>query len=168
MKILHLIHHIVLGPSEYAHQTYPKVKQHHERFLKAIEIICRVALIGFAAYCAPVPFAISFSVGVVIGAGYALLAHHRKLNWTAVSNVMPACAQNFMEFLSQTKFPASVARIVTAVFIGAHIRHDPVFFVPFCSVFLGFGVGKDIVLGSVSLTGRTFTTPVPHKASCCS
>lgn len=168
MKVVDYVSSTLFGPSEANKNKYPNAEKYHRHFLQAVEITCRIALAAFAAFVAPIPFAISASIGACLGAGYALLVLLKKFHWTSVQNIMPACAQNFMEYLSGTKFPAVVARIVTAVFIGAHIYHDPKFFVPFCGVFLGFWIGKEVVHGCANLLGRGYKKFSPEPCGeCC-
>lgn len=122
-------------------------------WIKKVDRICRVALAAFAAALAPALFVKAFSAGVVGGAVYTAVrtAQHKSLFPAGESK--PVCAQGYMDFLSGMRFPPIVGSLATATFIGAHMRHDPVFYVPFCSFFVGFWIGRD----SVSLAGHVFS-----------
>lgn len=72
MKIVDHINNTVFGPNEQDLIKYPRAEIHHQRFLQVVEVSCRVGLIGFAAFRAPIPFAIAFSVGGVLGGAYSL------------------------------------------------------------------------------------------------
>jgi hypothetical protein len=62
-----------------------------------------------------------------------------------------------MEFLTGMRFPPLVGSLATATFIGAHMRHDPSFYVPFCGAFLGFWIGREFVTEIRDMAGHAYT-----------
>lgn len=143
------------------------------RLSQAVELVCRVALGVMAALAAPVPFAISFGIGAAAGVTYTVIQKLSKGKLSENADARPACAQGFMEYLSGTKFPAVVVQVVTAIFIGAHIHHQPGFYVPFCGVFVGFWTGKQASAGAQALSHkmvewlRPSKSEPPPKPCCC-
>jgi hypothetical protein len=115
-----------------------------------LDTICRIALGVFAALCAPITFAITFGAGLIAGAVYAFTKISQNQPMYPDGQNKPVCAQGYMEFLSGMKFPPAVATVATAAFIAAHTRHDPLFYVPFCGLFLGFWLGRQSVILSQS------------------
>lgn len=112
-------------------------------------MVCRVAVAAFALYMNAVYFAVSFGCGLLFGVAYALWSQQ-----SGQANGKPVCATGFMEFLSGMRWPAAASMISTALFIVSHLRHDPLFFVPFCGFFSGvwagrelYAIGHDIVQG---------------------
>lgn len=125
-------------------------------FVKALELVCRVAIAIFAAIIQPIMFAISFTVGSAIGIGYALyLKLFKKDNQQGDSQ--PVCAQGFMEYLSGMKYPAGISTVVTGVFIAEHVVHNPCFYVPFAGFFVGIWAGTQATLGACTLAGHVAT-----------
>lgn len=126
----------------------------YSKLSKAVELVCRIALGIMAAVIAPVYFATSFVIGAAGGVVYTALQKIYKDKLAENADARPACAQGFMEYLSGTKFPAVVIQVVTAVFIGAHIQHQPGFYVPFTGVFVGFWSAKQASAGIEALAHK--------------
>ncbi len=108
---------------------------------KTIDMICRIALGILSAWIAPQAFAVSLLIGIVGGILYTFAARKYAELALPTGDSKPVCAQGYMDFLSQVRFPPAIASIATTAFIATHIRHDPFFFIPFCGFFLGFGLG---------------------------
>lgn len=142
-------------------------------WLKKVDLICRIALGALAALLAPVPFSISFSLGLVIGTVYAAERYLRKKPMFPEGESKPVCAQGYMDFLSGMRFPPIIGSLATATFIGAHMRHDPVFYVPFCGLFIGLWTGRESVTLLKDLSGRAYsyfhpkTNMVQQPKKCC-
>lgn len=114
-------------------------------WLKRIDLICRVALGTFAALLAPWPFAASAGVGMALAAAYAIISRIDKRWLFPLGDNRPVCAQGYMDFLTGVRFPPLIGALATAAFIAAHMRHDPLFYVPFCGICLGFWAGRNVV-----------------------
>ena len=112
---------------------------------KTVDLICRLALGAFAAIIAPVSFGISLGLGLLFGSVYAITRIKQNLPMFPEGESKPVCAQGYMDFLSGMRFPPLVGTLATAAFIAAHTRHDPVFYVPFCGLFIGFWTGRETV-----------------------
>lgn len=140
-------------------------------WLKRIELVCRVALGVFAAYIAPLYFAISFSIGILIGAAYQIVVAIKNKTLLGAGEARPVCAQGFMEYLSGMKFAPEIAAVVTAVFIGDHVHHRPGFYVPFCGVFVGFWGGTQLTSALIGMGNRAASwikaKPAPAPSGCC-
>jgi len=127
------------------------------KWLKNVDIICRVALGIFAAWLAPLTFSVAFGLGALIGASYAIERYFREQPMFPNGESKPVCAQGYMDFLTGMRFPPVVSSLATATFIGAHMRHDPQFYVPFCAVFLGFWVGRESASLIRDMAGRSYS-----------
>lgn len=121
-------------------------------WLKTVDLVCRVAIGLFAAFQAPISFAFSLSLGLLIGAAYAITRLYQNKPLFPEGQGKPVCAQGYMEFLSGMRFPPHIGSVATTAFIAAHMRHDPQFYVPFCGLFLGFCLGIE----SATLAYRRF------------
>lgn len=135
-------------------------------WLKKVDLICRIALGVFAAVIAPAPFACSIGIGFIGGMAYAItrLCQHKPL--FAAGESKPVCAQGYMDYLSGMRFPPVVGSLATASFIGAHMRHDPQFYVPFCGLFIGLWLGRQSAGIANDLAGRAFTYPTQCQQGC--
>lgn len=134
--------------------TFPSVIP--ERWMSKVDMICRLAIGIFSYVISPLYFSFAFVLGAALGAGYALSRYWQSKPLAGPDSNMPICAQGFMTFLSKRKFSIEINTVVTALFIGAHVRHDPTFFVPFTALFLGFWVGNECSDLLRDLGGRTF------------
>jgi len=121
-------------------------KEKPNPFLKKIDILCRVTIGVVGAIIAPFYLFVSLSVGTVIGAGYAAVRIYQKKTLFPEGESKPVCAQGYMDFLSGMRFPAFVGTLATTAFIVDHMRHSPGFHVAFCGSFLGFGIGREVVV----------------------
>jgi hypothetical protein len=130
----------ILAPSN---STCCSVPEKTSKWQKTVDMICRVAISIFAAIYAPLPFFVSLSIGAVGGATYAATRLYQKKTMFPDGESKPVCAQGYMDFLSGMRFPPLVGTLATATFIAAHIRHDPLFYAPFCGLFIGFWLGRD-------------------------
>jgi hypothetical protein len=125
-------------------------------WVKTVDLVCRIALAAFSAWIAPIFFGLSFGIGTILGCGYALITFYRNKTLSDLGEAKPICAQGFMNYLSGLRYPAVINSVVTAVFIGAHVRHDPLFFVPFVGLFVGVWVGSSAITITRDLQGRVF------------
>lgn len=132
--------------------------------LKNVDIVCRIAIGIFGTFIAPAPLLISFGIGVIGGSVYAATRHIQNKPMYPNGQSKPVCAQGYMDFLSGMRFPPVVGTIATTAFIGAHMRHDPQFYAPFCGFFLGFWIGRESVTFCHDLAGRLKPAP---RGSCC-
>lgn len=112
--------------------------------LKLIDRVCKIAIALFAFYLSPITYAATCTLGLTVGLGVGLYRQFKELAPLPEGEGRPICAQGYMDFLSGIRFPSEMSNIATAVFIGACIRHDPVFYIPFSGFFLGFGAGHEI------------------------
>lgn len=126
-------------------------------WVKTVDLICRVALTAFGAAIAPLFFGVALGVGVFLGTVYAIVRYTQHKPLLEQDDSKPICAQGFMNYLSGMRFPPVVNSVVTAAFIGAHIRHDPQFFVPFVGLFVGIWIGRDGAEMVRDLGGRFFS-----------
>lgn len=110
---------------------------------KVVDLICRLAIGVFCAVLSPLAFAASFGLGIALGATYAISRICQNKPMFPDGQSKPVCAQGYMDFLSGMRFPPTVGTLATTAFIGAHMRHDPQFYVPFCGLFLGFWIGRE-------------------------
>lgn len=124
-------------------------------WLKRIDRICRIAIGIFAVWMAPIPFSIALGVGILAGGGYALACHLKNKPMFPSGDSKPVCAQGYMDFLSGMRFPPEIGTLATAAFIGAHMRHDPQFYAPFCGLFLGLWIGREGFGVAKNLGGRS-------------
>lgn len=108
--------------------------------VEGLDRICRIALAVFALCVNSSLFFTSFTAGLSAAIVYDLLHPSQKS-----STLLPVCGQGYMEFLSKRSYPKWTVHVVTTAFIGAHIRHDPLFFVPFCGAFVGVWAGGEVV-----------------------
>ncbi len=145
-------------------------------WLKIIDRICRVAIGIFAAWIAPMHFGVSLGLGIIVGGGYAFSCSWLKKPLFPAGESKPVCAQGYMDFLSGMRFPSEIGTVATATFIGAHMRHDPQFYVPFCGLFLGLWIGREAVGIVKDLGGRLISAialppsqqkPVSSTGCCC-
>jgi hypothetical protein len=143
-------------------------------WVKKVEVVCRIALGIFAAWLAPTPFAISFAIGVTFGAAYAIERFSRHQPMFPNGESKPVCAVGYMDFLTGMRFPPLVGSLATATFMGAHMRHDPQFYVPFCGALLGFWVGREATSAVRDMGGRAISflntskdAVKTNKPSCC-
>lgn len=136
----------------------PENMQPPSPWLKSVDLICRIAIGVFGAILAPLHFAVSFALGSIIGGGYAIIKWIRSESVPQNGTSKPICAQGYMDFLSGMRFPPLINTLATASFIGAHLRHDPLFYVPFSGLFLGFWIGKD----SMALTREMSSRVISH------
>lgn len=141
---------------------------------KTVDVICRIAIGAFAALYAPLPFLVSLSIGIAGGASYAGTRLYQKKTMFPDGESKPVCAQGYMDFLSGMRFPPLIGTLATATFIAAHTRHDPLFYAPFCGLFIGFWLGRDGVRYGKDLASYTVTRfqpkvdfVEPKKACCC-
>lgn len=126
-------------------------------WVKTVDLVCRIALTAFGAVIAPLFFGIAVGVGVLLGASYAIVRYIQDKPLLEQDDAKPICAQGFMNYLSGMRYPPAVNSVVTAAFIGAHIRHDPQFFVPFVGLFVGIWIGRDGTDLVKDLGGRFFS-----------
>ena len=133
-------------------------------WIKQVDTICRIAIAVFAVVIDPVYFAVSFTIGTIAGAAYAASRYIQHKVMYPEGKSKPVCAQGYMDFLAGMRFPPPIGTLATAEFIGAHMRHDPKFYVPFCGLFLGFFVGRESVSIGKDLGGRLFNKV---EAPCC-
>lgn len=115
-----------------------------------LDTICRIALGIFAAAYAPVPFAVTLGIGLAAGSVYAFTRIRQKQPMYPDGESKPVCAQGYMDFLSGMRFPPAVGTVATAAFIAAHTRHDPLFYAPFCGLFIGFWIGRQSIILQVA------------------
>ena len=135
-------------------------KSEHEEILQMLDKVCRIALAILSAMIFPLLFQISFAVGVLSSIGYFIYTQGCD---TSGGTLRPLCGQGYMEFLSGRAFSPWVAHVVTTLFVAAHIRHDPLFFVPFCGVFVGWWAGEEVALAAQNFGQRaTLWFQVPH------
>ena len=111
-----------------------------------LDTVCRIALGIFAALYAPVPFSLTFGVGLMAGSIYAFTRISQNKPMYPDGESKPVCAQGYMDFLSGMRFPPAVGTVATAAFIAAHTRHDPLFYAPFCGLFIGFWLGRQRII----------------------
>lgn len=111
----------------------------------AISKISRIALLALSYSVAPTITLISFSIGFSAGLAYEMALPVTGDFLPRGGNLMPFCGEGYMEFFSDTKFPESSVRIVSALFIADHIDHSPNFYAPFCGLFVGLFVGRESV-----------------------
>jgi hypothetical protein len=143
------------GYTIFANNLCCEAKVVESEYLNKIEIICRIALGVFATMLSPWTFTISLNIGFTIGAGYSLINYWQNEPISA-SRGKPICAQGYMNFLSGMRFSPLIDSLATTTFIGAHMRHDPQFYVPFCGLFLGLWLGREMVCASKDLGSRLF------------
>lgn len=140
-------------------------------FQKTVDTICRIAIGVFAAAYAPVPFLISMHVGLLAGAVYAISRIYQSKPMLPEGENKPVCAQGYMDFLSGMKFPPPAGTLATAVFIAAHTRHDPLFYSPFCGLFIGFWLGRQGMISARDMAGRVIhqliAPPAVVSHACC-
>jgi hypothetical protein len=127
------------------------------QWVKTVDRICRVTLAAFAAILAPIPFAVSLASGLLAGASYTAVRIYQQKPLFPDGESKPVCAQGYMDFLSGMRFPPLIGSLATATFIGAHMRHDPLFYVPFCGFFVGFWLGRDSINLGKDLTNYAFS-----------
>lgn len=140
-------------------------KQGQEEMLKLLDKVCRIALAVFSAVIFPLFFQISFALGAI--ASMAYFAYTQGSD-ASVGTLKPFCGQGYMEFLSGRAFSPWVAHVVTTVFVAAHIRHDPHFFVPFCGLFVGWWAGEEVATAAFNLGQRAtaWLEAPPANAHC--
>lgn len=134
--------------------------------LELLDKACRIALAIFSAFINPFLFAVSFGIGAVGSLVYVLATSGKG---AGAGNLKPVCGQGYMEFLSGRSYPAWTVHVITTVFVGAHVRHDPKFFVPFCGLFIGIWVGAEVGLGALTLGQRSaewWKAPRPPQQRC--
>lgn len=141
-------------------------------YVKAIELICRIAIAVFALVVQPVLFAISFGIGSAVGAAYAIYLKIKNDPNSLEGDAQPVCAQGFMEYLSGMKYPLGISTAVTGIFIAEHVYHNPCFYVPFAGFFVGLWAGKEATLGACTLAGHAASWfdskgEPKQKPSCC-
>lgn len=125
-------------------------------YLKKIDLVCRIALGAIATIISPSLFAISMGAGLALGVGYAALRYCQQKPLFPAGESKPVCAQGYMDFLSGMRFPPEIGSVATTAFIAAHMRHDPQFFVPFCGLFIGFWLGREMVTAARDLSNYAF------------
>lgn len=130
------------------------------KWQKVVDTICRVAIAAFAAFCAPLPFLTFFGAGLITGTIYASIKIYQKKSMFPDGKSKPVCAQGYMDFLSGMRFPPLIGTLATTGFIAAHTRHDPLFYTPFCGLFIGFWLGRDSVRCGKDLSSYIFKTHV--------
>jgi len=128
--------------------------QKEEKWIANVHVICRIALGIFAAVIAPCSFAISLSAGLIAGTSYACLKLWQNQPFFPRGDSQPICAQGYMDFLTGMRFPPLIGSLGTTAFFGAHLRHDPSFYVPFCGLFIGFWLGNEATVAAKNLSGR--------------
>lgn len=148
------ITHCTIGTQPVNQTSCCNPKTEEFRFQKTLDNICRIAIGVFAAIHAPLPFLVSFQIGLLTGIGYAVYRLYQNKPMLPDGENKPVCAQGYMDFLSGMKFPPPAGTIATAVFIAAHTRHDPAFYVPFCGLFMGFCLGRQGTVFSKDLLGH--------------
>ncbi len=134
-----------------------KKLQAQVELLHMIDAVCRIALAAFAIYLDATVFAYTFTVGALTSLSltwYSLSVHEKSQSDGALK---PFCGQGYMEFMSGKIFPTWATHLVTTAFIGAHMRHDPQFFVPFSGLFLGWGAGCALAEGAWKLSQKVVT-----------
>lgn len=138
-----------------------------QRFLTAVETICKVALSIFAAYVSPLYFSVSALAGILAGMGYAIYKICSK-DPILQGDARPSCAQGFFDYLSGIRCPRLASAVITAVFIAGHMYHSP-FYVAFCGVPIGFFVGSQITIKGWNLGSKVFKKieAPPQRRSCC-
>lgn len=107
---------------------------------KKVSVICRIFLCVIGIAIAPVSFLTSLTLGMIIGTCYLLT----KKDFRDSGDSKPVCAQGYMDFLADMRFPTTAGTIATAVFIAEHLHHNPKFYVPFCGFFLGFWFSRSM------------------------
>lgn len=135
-------------------------------WLKRVDLICRIAIGIFGAYIAPLPLLISFAIGSIVGAVYTATRYLQNKPMYPDGQSKPVCAQGYMDFLSGMRFPPLIGTLATTSFIAAHMRHDPLFYAPFCGLFLGFWIGREGTAVCHTLAGR-FYQPIKPAHACC-
>ncbi len=143
-----------------------KRKLENEAMLRLLDRLCRIALAIFAAIIAPELFAISFGIGVAAAIVHAC-AYPDAIR--SAGNLKPVCGQGYMEFLSGKSFEPWIVHVVTTLFVGAHVRHDPHFFVPFCGLFIGWRGGEEASAMAYHLSKRAvnwYEQPAKPCSSC--
>lgn len=137
-----------------------KKAQDNAQWVQILSQVCRVALAVFAYIVSPLLFTVSFAAGVVSALAYIACTKGGDQN---LGTLRPICGQGYMEFLSGKAFPLWTVYVVTTAFIAAHVRHDPVFFVPFCGLFIGWWAGST----GYSFAHRMVSLPPEPVRSCC-
>ena len=118
-----------------------------KKLLRVIVLVTHVGLGVFAYITCPSSFLLSYGIGKGLGFVCGVLDRYNVIKLTYVDDAAPACAQNFMEYLSGIRFPVLIAKVITVAYIARHIVCDSPFYVPFVGVFLGFKTGR--IAGSV-------------------
>lgn len=133
-------------------------------WLQRVDMICRVAIGVFALIVSPHYFVASFTIGCVVGAVYAVVRHYQNKPMLPEGTSKPVCAQGYLDFLTRMRFPATVGTLATAAFIMEHTRHDPIFYVPFCGLALGFLTGREFV---PIVRQQESAGKLSQKSTCC-
>ena len=136
------------------HQTNQSCcpKPSSDPYLPYVEKICRVVIAVFALAANPVVFAISASIGILLGGGYACYKIYKGEN-IEQGNSRPNCGPGFFNLLGGINPPPILDIAITAWFIKTHLCGNPEF-VAFCGVPLGIYCGSQLVMGCWHLKNR--------------
>lgn len=132
-------------------------KENTSAFTRALNSVCRVSLFVFSMMIAPNLTAPAFQIGAILGAAYEIAKPWIGDPLPRGCRLKPFCGEAHMEFLSDTVYPDWVVRVVTVVFVGAHLRHDPEFTAPFVGSFIGFWAGREITASALGLAQKSMS-----------
>lgn len=119
-------------------------------WLKALKLVCTVALCVFAAYFNLTAFALS----ALAGAAYQIIKIAFKINQEGSEAQRPGCGQGFGELIASVKLLSPEIILATAYVAWRHLAHDPQGFVPFVGFFVGMGIAYHAISYVRSLEGR--------------